>query len=442
MKKKIYYIQPTYQTSDGKLLKGDSIYVHSLAMPALSAATPPDWEKKVVLQYFDDIDYETDASVIAITSMGYDIAQGMEIAREFKSRNKIVIFGGYQAHFSSHLLTDVCDSIVHGNPGPKDMKKILTDAENNQLQREYHCGIDINFPFDYSVLSDKKITFMPVLSSIGCINDCDFCCTAAVYKSNFRLRKIEYVIEDLKSISRISKKAGFVDNNIYNNREYLLKLLKAMIDNDINLKWGAQITVDIGDDLEALRLLYKTGCRLLFIGMETLSQQNLSGVNKKYMVQSYSQRLQNIDQSGIKVAGYFMFGLDNDTTETPQMLYDFISSVKISIPILNILIPVPGTRIYQRLKQEHRILFDEEQELLKNNSFYNSACNTCFFIPKLMTAEQTERGFLELYGKLATYSQIMKRSLSFNPVMMAFLLGMNIVFRREYLSMKRMHKML
>ncbi|MBK6876801.1 MAG: hypothetical protein IPG99_10225 [Ignavibacteria bacterium] len=148
-----------------------------------------------------------------------------------------------------------------------------------------------------------------------------------------------------------------------------------MIDNDINLKWGAQITVDIGDDLEALRLLYKAGCRLLFIGMETLSQQNLSGVNKKYMVQSYSQRLQNIDQSGIRVAGYFMFGLDNDTTETPQMLYDFISSVKISIPILNILIPVPGTRIYQRLKQEHRILFDEEQELLKNNSFYNSAYN-------------------------------------------------------------------
>ncbi len=46
MKKKIYYIQPTYQTSDGKLLKGDSLYIHSLAMPALSAATPSGWEKK------------------------------------------------------------------------------------------------------------------------------------------------------------------------------------------------------------------------------------------------------------------------------------------------------------------------------------------------------------------------------------------------------------
>ena len=440
MNKKIYFIQPTYQTSDGALLKGDSLYVHSLAMPALSAATPPDWKKIVVLQYFEDIDYDTDASVIAITSMGYDIAQGIEIAREFRRRNKTVIFGGYQAHFSSHLLKDVCDCVVHGNPGPKEMKKILTDAENNKLQKEYHFGIDINFAFDYSVLSDKKITFMPVLCSIGCINDCDFCCTAAVYKGHCRLRKIKFVIEDLKSISRISKKAGFVDNNIYNNREYLLKLLKAIIDNNIKLKWGAQITVDVGDDPEVLHYLHKAGCRLLFIGMETVNQENLAGVNKKYLVQSYKERLKNINKSGIKVAGYFMFGFDKDTTETPEMLYDFISSVKVSIPILNILIPVPGTRIFQRLKEENRILFKEEQDLLKNNSFYNSACNTCFFIPKLMTAKEAERGFLELYGKLAGYFQIIKRSLCFNPVMMAFLLGMNIIFRKEYLDMKRKHE--
>lgn len=439
MNKKIYYIQPTYQTSDGKLLKGDSLYVHSLAMPALSAATPSDWEKNVVLQYFDDIDYNTDASVIAITSMGYDISQGMEIAREFKKRNKTVIFGGYQAHFSSHLLKDVCDCIVHGNPGPDDMKKVLNDIESNRLQKEYRFGIDINFSFDYSVLADKKITFMPVLSSIGCLNDCDFCCTAAVYKSNFRLRKIEYVIEDLKSISWISRKAGFVDNNIYNNREYLLRLLKAIISNNIKLKWGAQVTIDIGDDPEALQYLYKAGCRLLFIGMETVNQQNLSGVNKKYLVQSYAQRLRVINKSGIKVAGYFMFGFDYDTTETPQMLYDFISSVKVSIPILNILIPVPGTRIYYRLQKENRLLFSEEQELLKNNSFYNSACNNCFYIPKLMTAEQAERGFLELYGKLAGFYQIIKRSVSINPLMAVFLLGMNIIFRKEYLDMKRRH---
>jgi len=440
MKKKIYYIQPTYRNADGTLLKGSSLYTHSLAMPALSAATPLDWEKNVVIQFFEEIDYNTDASVIAITSMGYDIVQGMDIAKEFKKRGKIVIFGGYQAHFSSHLLNGMCDSVVHGNPGPKDMKKILTDAENNELKPEYHCGIDINFPFDYSVLSGKKITFMPVLSSIGCLNNCDFCCTAAVYKGRYRLRKISCVIEDLINMSRFTGKAGFVDNNIFNNREYLLKLLKAMIQNNIKLKWGAQVTIDIGDDPEVLYYLRKAGCRLLFIGMETVNQANLAGVNKKYIVDSYRNRLKNIHKSGIKVAGYFMFGLDNDTTETSQMLYDFISSARISIPILNILIPAPGTNIFYRLQKEKRLLFDEEQELLRNNSFYNSACNTCFFIPKLMTSEETEQEFLELYGKLAGYFQILKRSANLNPFMMAFLLGMNIVFRSEYLGMKKKHK--
>lgn len=410
-------------------------------MSALSAATPSDWEKNVTLQYFENIDYNTDASVIAITSMGYDIAQGIEIAREFKKRNKTVIFGGYQAHFSSHLLKDVCDCVVHGNPGPKEMRKILTDAENNQLQKEYHFGIDINYAFDYSVLSDKNITFMPVLCSIGCINDCDFCCTAADYKGHCQLRKIKYVIEDLKSISKISNKAGFVDNNIYNNRGYLLKLLKAIIDKNIKIKWGAQVTIDIADDLEVLHYLHKAGCRFLFIGMETINQKNLAGVNKKYSVQSYRQRLRNINKSDIKVAGYFMFGFDNDTIKTPQMLYDFISSAKISLPILNILIPVPGTRIYKHLKEENRLLFEEEQDLLKNNNFYNSACNTCFFIPRLMSLEEAEKRFLEMYGKLAGYYQIIKRSLCFNPVMMAFLLGMNFVFRREYLDMKRRHNL-
>lgn len=440
MKKKIYFIQPTYKNADGTLLKGKSLYVHSLAMPALSAATPPDWEKKIVIQYFEEIDYDTDASVIAITSMGYDITQGMEIAEEFKKRGKIVIFGGYQAHFSSRLLGGCCDAVVHGNPGPKDMKIILADAVNNELKQEYRCGIDINFPFDYSILSDKKITFMPVLSSIGCLNDCDFCCTAAVYKGRYRLRKISCVIEDLININKITGKAGFVDNNIYNNRGYLLKLLKAMILNNIKLRWGAQVTIDIGDDIEVLNFLHQAGCRVLFIGMETVNQANLAGVNKKYIVQSYKNRLRNINKSGIKVAGYFMFGLDHDTTETSKMLYDFISSSKISIPILNILIPAPGTRIYERMRKENRLLFNEEQELLRNNSFYNAACNTCFYIPKLMTAHEAEKGFLDLYGNLAGFYQIVRRSLDPNPFTMAFLLGMNIVFRREYLEMKKMHK--
>jgi radical SAM superfamily enzyme YgiQ (UPF0313 family) len=440
MKKKIYYIQPTYRDSNGKLFKGKSLHVHSLAIPALSAATPEGWEKEISIEYFENLNFGSDASVIAITSMGYDIVRGMEIAEEFRKRGKIVIFGGYQSNFSSKYLFDHCDSVVHGNPGPKHMSIILSEAEERILKREYYCGIDVNFPFDYSVLAGRKISFMPVLSSVGCANDCDFCCTAAIYGGCYRLRKVEYVMQDLLTVNKLTRKAGFVDNNIYNNREYLLILLKEMIQKKISLLWGAQATVNIGDDTEALHYLYKSGCRVLFIGMESVNQKNLDEVNKKFVAEDYRKKIKNVHNSGIKIAAYFMFGLENDTKETLNDIYRFVNLTGIEIPLLNFLTPAPGTRVYDRLKSEGRLLFHDDKELLSKKHFYNSACNTCFFIPRFMTPEEAEKSFLELYRKLAGYFQILKRSANLNPFMMAFLLGMNIVFRSEYLSMKKKNR--
>jgi radical SAM superfamily enzyme YgiQ (UPF0313 family) len=403
----------------------------------LSAATPKNWDKEASLEFFEDLNYDTDASVIAITSMGYDIIHGMEIAKKFRSMGKIVIFGGYQAHFSEKYLRDSCDSVVHGNPGPKALSKILSEAENNCLNQDYSCEIDVNFPFDYSILARHKISFMPVLSSVGCINDCDFCCTAAIYKSKYRLRNIDCVMKDLIEVNRLSGKAGFVDNTIYNNREYLLLLLKSMLNFKISLKWGAQATINIGDDIEVLHYLYKSGCRILFIGMESVNQKNLEGVNKNYLVEDYTKRIENIHKAGIKIAGYFMYGLYNDSEETVSDICNFINSTKIEVPLLNFLTPAPGTRVYERLKQEKRLLFDDDRELLSNKHFYNSATNTCFFKPKYMTYEEAEKNFLELYRKLAGYIQILKRSIKLNPFIAIFLLGMNIVFRSEYLGMKK-----
>ena len=180
MNKKIYLIQPTYRNPKGNLYKGKTLIYGSLALPALSAVIPPDWEREFCIEYYDDVNYETDASVIGISSMGYDILHGTEIAQEFRKRGKIVIFGGTQAHFSATRIGSFCDSIVYGNPSPRDMDNILTDALKGQLAHEYRCGQDLNFPFDYSILANKRMRFIPVLTSVGCKENCDFCCTAAI----------------------------------------------------------------------------------------------------------------------------------------------------------------------------------------------------------------------------------------------------------------------
>ena len=437
MKKKIYFIQPTYRDQAGTLLKGNKLYLVGLALPALSATIPDDWQKEFCYEYFDEVNFESDASVIGISSMGYDMFRGIEIAKEFRKKGKIVIFGGCQPHISTHFVKEYCDSIIHGNPGLTDMSEILADVESKRLRKEYFCKININFRFDYSILDTKKILFTPVLLSVGCNHYCDFCSTGAMYKGKYRLRNFRNLIDDLEELNRTTKNIAFVDTNIYNNRKYLRKVCQEMLRRNLKFTWGAQSTIDIGDDIETLKLLKKTGCNILFIGMETISQANLNAVNKNFKVDSYQQRMNNINKAGIRIAGFFMYGLDSDTVETSSLLSKYIKKNRFALPMLNVLVPTPGTKIYDQLKREGRILMNDEQDFLKNNVAYNSSFNLCFYKPKNMTPIQVEDGFYELLKSLFKLHQIFTRSISRDFSLTIYLLYMNWVYRQEFLRLKK-----
>jgi len=437
VKKKIYLIQPTYRDQNGILLKGKKLYVLSLALPALSGTIPKDWEKEFCYEYFEEINFDTDASVIGISSMGYEIFRGVEIADEFKRRGKTVIFGGFQPHISSDFVKKHCDTIIHGNPGVAAMRNILSDIESNAVKEDYFCKTDINYKFDYSSLDTSRIYFTPVLSSVGCRNNCGYCCIASVYKGKYELRNIRHIVEELDYLHKSTKYIAFTDTNFYNNREYLVKLCNEMIDRRYNFIWGAQCTVEIGDDLAALALLKKAGCKVLFIGMESIDQQNLNDVNKKYEVSSYRQKIKNIHAAGIKIAAFFIYGFDHDTIDTAAQLSRFIIKNKIALPMLNILVPTPGSKIYEQLQKENRILMNNQMDFLKNNVAYNSSFNLCFYIPKNMTPQQVEEGFIDLLRRLSGFFQIIRRSFCSSIFLTLFLLYMNWSFRKEFLILNK-----
>jgi radical SAM superfamily enzyme YgiQ (UPF0313 family) len=436
IKKKIYLIHPSYKDQGGTLLKGKKLYTISLALPALSSIIPQDWEKEFCFEYFEELNFDSDASVIGITSMGYEIFRAIEIATEFRKRGKLVILGGFQPHISVDFVKDYSDSIVHGNPGIADMSKILKDAEFNSLQKEYFCKTNLNYKLDYSIIDTNKIFFTPVLLSIGCYNSCDYCCVSSVYKGKYYLRKFKHVIEELEYLHQRTKNIAVVDTNFYGNYRYLRKICHEMIKRNFKFVWGAQSTIDIGDDIETLSLLEKAGCKVLFIGMESIDQNNLDDVNKKYDAASYQEKITNIHSAGIKIAAFFIYGFDHDTIDTSAELSQFIIENNIALPMLNILVPTPGTKIYEKLKKENRILMENEADFLKNNIAYNSSFNLCFYTPKNMTPEQVENGFIDILKRLSGYSQIFKRSRSKSIPLFLFLLYMNWLFRKEYLELK------
>jgi hypothetical protein len=402
MRKKACFIQPTYRDASGRLFHGNRLLYSSLALPALSATIPPDWEKEFCLEYFKNVNYETDASVIGISSMGYDIIHGIEIAQEFKRRGKTVVFGGPQAHFTKGRVRPVCDAVVHGHPSPHEMKRILDDALQNRLAPEYQCGMNVSVPFDYSILPH---------------------------------RKLDHVLSDLCAVRKITRRAVFVDANIYNNRDYLLRLCARMKEEGFGLQWAAQCTVDIADDEEVLEALRAAGCLLLIVGFETLEQANLDQLGKPFRVERCRERVRRIQSAGIAVGGYFMLGLDGDTAGSFDAMYDFIHDAKIALPVLNLLLPAPGTRVFEQLKQEGRLRIQDEEDYLLNNLLYSTACNRCFYVPKQMSVSEAEKKFYALYRKLSSFREIVRRSISACPILSATLFTLNLAMRSECRAM-------
>jgi uncharacterized radical SAM superfamily protein len=440
MNKKIYLIQPTYRDQHGTLLKGRKLYILSLALPALSATIPPDWKKECCYEYFENVNFDSDASVVGISSMGYEIFRGIEIAEEFRKRGKLVIFGGLQPHITRDFVAPHCDSIIHGNPGPAQMAAVLDDSLKHSLKPDYFCKTDLNFRFDYSVLDTSKLLFVPVLLGVGCRNSCDYCCIGTIFKGQYHLRNLKYVLDELDELRSKTRRIAVVDTNAYNNKEYLGRLCRKMIERKYNFIWGAQTTVDIGEDIATLDLLKRAGCRVLYIGMETVEQENLDAVHKRYTVESYRRKIGNIHRAGIRIAAFFMYGLDGDTRNTAAEMSRFIIDHRIALPMLNVLVPTPGTPLYGRLKTEDRILMKDEGEFLRNNPDYNASFNLCFYRPKNMTPIEVEEGFIELLGRLSSYWQVIRRSFSKDIPLTLFLLYMNYLFRKEYLVLKKNRK--
>jgi radical SAM superfamily enzyme YgiQ (UPF0313 family) len=442
VQRKICIVQPSYRDRGGRLIRaGPPLFTNSLAVPALSAALPPEWRKECRLEYYEDVDLETDAPVVGITCLGYDLFRGRELAIEFRRRGKVVLFGGNASELWKDVIGDVADSIVSGNPGRGELASILADAEAGRLAREYRCGTDLDYPFDYSVLARRhvasRIACMPALTSAGCPNRCEFCCTAARYDGRHFLRSHDAVMADLHVLRTLGRRFVFVDSNFYVDREHVLGIAERIITEGIGLAWSAEATIDIGDDAEALALIRRAGCRALLIGFETVSQRNLNHTRKPFAVARYREQVRNIQRAGIAVAGFFIFGFDNDDRSTIGELCDFVRDTGIALAIVNFLCPVPGTRLHERMAAAGRLLSSGGDAYLQQTSVYSSPTHRCLFQPARMSPREAELAFIELLGRISAWPAMLRRCIRLGPVAGVPALYMNLTTRRAARAVAR-----
>ena len=356
---KILFIEPSQLRDDGAVFKAKrSSWLPSLTLPYLAGLTPSGIQTKIINDYIDTIDFDQDCDLVAITSMTVQAPRAYQIADQFRRRGRKVVMGGFHATFLPQEALKHCDSVVSGEAEPV-WEKLLTDLERGSLERFYkadrlHDLKKLPMPrYDLIDLSVYRFPHICLQATRGCPFACEFCSITAFYNRTYRKRPIEDIVEEIQGLK--ANRFFIVDDNLTVDRDYAKRLLAAL--KPLKIKWFSQFNHTIGLDDELLDLAAQSGCEAMYVGFESLDQRNLHKSSKSMnLTQDYSRSIRNIMRKGIALEASFIIGFDRDDPSSFEAMLDFVLKEKIPIFSFFILQPMPGTRLYENLSKNNRIL--------------------------------------------------------------------------------------
>lgn len=372
----------------------------STGLLAVASLTPASFEIRIIDENFDAIDYDEEFDIIGISAMTQQATRAYEIADKFRENGRYVIMGGIHATVLPNEAIMHVDTIIIGEAEelwPEFIRDFLNGTAKQIYRNSDSKGIDIKkSPIPrFDLLKAHNYETIWPQTTRGCPHKCEFCIASNIHGTRYRHKTVEQIINELEVIKGLWKNPTicFADDNMFVNRKFAKELIKAFI--PLNLSWMAQTDISIGNDEELLELLYRSGCEVVYIGLESVSEENLHLIDpanwKMKQLHKYPALLGNIQSHGIGVHGSFMVGLDNDDLSTFQSIIDFIIDNNLFGGSISILAPYPGSKIRERFEKEGRLLHTPWSD-------YNGGKVT--FLPKQLTPRQLHDGLIKIWRNI------------------------------------------
>jgi radical SAM superfamily enzyme YgiQ (UPF0313 family) len=428
---KLLLIVPSALDSHGQPVKLKKLLLPSITMPMLAAVTPDYVRIKIIYETIEDIPYGEKWDLVGLTGMGSGSFRAWQIADEFRARGVKVVIGGVgPSLFDPEITLKHADSIFIGE-AEETWTQLLEDLKNGKLHRIYKPlkPPDMSkLPTPrYDLMNLKRMGFMrSVQCTRGCPYRCKFCSVATFSNGSYRKKPVEKVIDDVRAVKKTgSRYIVFIDDNFFYDPDYTKELWEALVPEKII--WISSSTIHIADHPDILTLAYKSGCRLLSVGIETLDNENLKEVNKTWNhPEEYTSAIETLRKHGIMVSSSMMLGLDSDHVGTFNQVFDFLMGNHIPIPRIQIFTPIPGTPIYNSLEKENRII---------NRDYSKYTAGNVVFQPKNMEPEELLNGYWNLYSKLFRTKNIVHRMskniIGQNPLIVAGLFVTNYNYQKH-----------
>jgi len=309
---------------------------------------------------------------------------------------------------------------MHPNdPGPEfnqiitgEAESVFLDVLSGKISDRIVCGRQLinldDIPIvNYSLLvNHHKMKIFPVMTSRGCPYHCNFCSVTKMFGRNYRTQSIPRILEELFHL----KKGWifFVDDNFAAVPAHTHKLLNELIRLKFNHPWTAQVRADSAHDLELVKKLKTAGCKIVFIGLESINQNSLLNMQKNLKTDDIIKAIHTFQSHGIQVHGMFMLGNDPDSKDIFGATSAFCKKSGLSFVQYSVLTPLPGTELFTKLENENRIIH-------KNWSLYDGL--HVVFKPKHMSASELQSGMINCFKSFYNYPHAFQNLLHFMPFM-------------------------
>lgn len=432
---RITFIRPNIgRLEDGPFREGGKM--EPLELGVVAALTPPDVECTLYDDRVEAIPYDDATDLVAITVEVHTARRAYEIAAEYRKRGVPVIMGGFHATLAPQECLLHADSVYVGD-AEAQWAVAVEDARRGRLKRVYRGPPGL--PQRGRVRPRRELFrgkgYLPihlVQFTRGCRYACNFCAISAFFDRKQRARPVSEALEEVEALT--GKTVFFVDDNFLAEPEKVKPFLRALV--ALKIRWVSQASIDMANDPELMDLVEASGCIGTVTGFETLDPRGLRAMKKAPNLlgrswDRYQRQVEVLRAHHLQTWAAFTLGHDHDTPNSIREILDFAIECKFCMAGFNILLPYPGTPLYDRLHGENRLLWDGQWWLHPDYRFNHAA-----FRPQHMTPEELTEACRDCRARWNAAGSIARRMLDpkthlSSPRRLGYYLYYNLLFARD-----------
>jgi len=413
---RICLVNPAYEPTFWDLrqvpgMPADSVLSPNPVLPLLAAHVPFDAEVALCEENVDPSPLGEAWDLVGITGYSHQSRRMIELGDALRSRGVPVVMGGSQVSVAPELFRPHADVLILGE-AERTWPRFLEDFQRGEHRQEYRDDgpvvdlaqsprprLDLLQPANYLNIS--------IQTSRGCPHNCEFCSVVRLQGHRVRGKPAAIVIDELDGAVDAGFGSVFVaDDNLGAARSQTLELLRACAERQVRtgaaLPLFAQTTVSFAADRELVDAAVAAGVESLFVGVETPNAESLAAAGKDHNLGGDPViRLRRFHERGLNVQAGMVIGFDQDGPGIFAQQLEFLQEAWVPVPMVSLLVALPGTRLARRLAREGRLdpdfAFGTAYQLTSN------------FRPAQLSAEKLTEGYVWLLNELFSPTLFMER---------------------------------